>query len=205
MAEISYTLGDLIAAASAAERLTLSERVARQYVAEGLLAPPRGRGMTVAYAEQHLMQLRMVLRLASQYVPLPEIRRWMQTLSDGQLQALLDRPAVPRLPAEGDVQAYLARLLKTLPRAPSPATPRAPLRAAPPRAPRRAAAAPSPPPAPSAERSVWLRVSVSPEVELLVRARGSGVPAQTIDRLVAAVQAVLADGMPDKEGGSSRR
>lgn len=209
MADVSYTLRDLIAAASAAERLTLGEHVIRQYVAEGLLAPPRGRGMTAAYAEEHLAQLRLVLRLASQYVPLPEIRRWMQTLTVGQLQALLDRPGVPRLPAEGDTQAYLARLLKTLPPAigrAQAATPSGvPLRAPPPRAPRRAAAIRPPDPAPAAERTVWLRVAVSAEVELLVRAHGAGLPAQTIDRLVAAVQAVLAGGVPDPQDGHARQ
>jgi DNA-binding transcriptional MerR regulator len=196
MTEVSYSFRDLVAAAAAAERLTLDERTARHYVAEGLLpTPPRGRGATVTYTDEHLAQLRMVLRLVNQYVPQAEIRRWLPTLSAAQLQALLDRPALPRLPVEGDAQAYLSRLRKTVAvSAPQRATPHEapiPLSIAPATRSRRASTSPPAPTTPAYERGMWLRIAVDPDVELLIRTRGFGPPAEMVDRVVAAVQAAL--------------
>ena len=196
MTEVSYSFRDLIAAAAAAERLTLNERTARHYVAEGLLpTPPRGRGATVTYTDEHLAQLRMVLRLVNQYVPQAEIRRWLPTLSAAQLHALLDRPALPRLPVEGDAQAYLSRLRKTVAvSAPHRTTPHEapiPLPIAPATRSRRVSTAPSAPAAPAYERGTWLRIAVDPDVELLIRTRGFGPPAEMVERVVAAVKAAL--------------
>jgi hypothetical protein len=192
MPEISYSLSSLIAAALAAEGVSLGEHTARQYVQECLPAPA---GTVSPYSEDHVLRLRMVIRLAAQYVPLREIARYLDRLPSPALRIMLDRPLVPRSPAEGDVHAYLERLLRgvpptamlpilppvtsvAVPRPPAPQTPRA----------RRAADRPATEPA----YSEWLRVVVDPDVELLVRWQPGVGRQQMVERLAAALREALA-------------
>jgi|GEM_PF-624602 len=212
--QITYSLPDLISRASAAEGILLSERVVRQYIDEGLLPPPGPRGSIMPYCDDHLDQLRLVVRLAGQYVPAREIQRFMSRLSPDALRALLDRPMPARTPTEGDVQAYLARLTRGLPGALSaqglfsgalaatrPASSRPSMVSALPRGVSQALQQParveqrprvvedeSPT---SVSRSPWIHVSVDADVEIHVRANGHDQK-RLVDSLIAAVQEVLA-------------
>src|SRR5258708_583614 len=111
MAEVAYSLRALIDAAATEERVSLSERAVRQYVAQGLL--PSGRGGSAhipQYGEEHLLRLRMIIRLAAQYVPARDMQRFLDRLPAASQRALLERDPLVRLPTEGDAQAYLDRL-----------------------------------------------------------------------------------------------
>lgn len=188
----SYTLRDLINAASAAERLPVSERAVRHYLADGLLPPARGQGLAATFSDDHLASLRLVVRLAGQYVPLGEIQRWIVTLSPEQIRALLERPAVPRLPVEGDAQAYLMRLQKSVP-SKAVATPRLsqpmPVKRAGLRQMLRPPSAHTAAQEPEPDVGVWMHMAVSSDVVLLLR---EGVyDAKVTGRLVQALKRAL--------------
>lgn len=197
MADAAYSLRDLIAAASSFERVSLSEQTARHYLAEGLLSPARQRAGTPVFGDEHLAQLRMVLRLVGQYVPLPEARRWIPSLTAAQLTALLERPSLPRLPVEGDAQVYLARLLGTAPAALS----RAPAQTGPSSLPRpkpRPAESPAGAVPPSHARPLWERIAVDSDIELMVRVRQGGPSAEAIDRMVEMLRRLRAESRVDE-------
>ena len=54
---------DLLSIAELAERVGLTRRTIRFYVAEGLLPPPGGRGQRRVYSSEHLIRLRAIQRL----------------------------------------------------------------------------------------------------------------------------------------------
>lgn len=202
-AEVAYSLRDLVALASSAEGLPLSERVARQYIAEGLVPGAKATGGPKPYSEEHLLRLRLVMRLATQYVPVREIQRFVDRLPAEAIRALVDRPLPTRSPSEGDAHAYLTRLSRNLrpslamqalfkgdipARAlPSTATPRP--RGLP-------NAKPQPPtiaalPSSGVAQSTWTRLVVDPDVELHLRTGHDAGHQRLVDALVAAVQEVL--------------
>lgn len=191
MAEATYNLRALVAAALAAEGTAVSEQAARQYVQECL--PPGGTGMS-PYGEEHLLRLRMAIRLAAQYVPLREIARFLDRLPTPALRIVLERAPQARAPSEGDVVAYLERLLRGVPPAalmardgPAPRTPaHAPAVAV--ARPRRAVARTEG----QAAYSEWLRVSIDADVELLVRWRPGGERERLVERLAVVLREALA-------------
>lgn len=215
--EISYSLADLLAQIAALEGVSLTERVVRQYLADGLLPAPSQRGGSMPYGEDHLVHLRLVARLSSQYVPPREIQRFVGRLSPDGMRSLVERPLPSRLPSEGDAQAYLNRLSRSLPSAltsqalftgafQSPQSPAgAALRQAGP-TPRQTgvksgpsadsstqelAQSARPKTSPRVSRSPWIRVTIDPDVEISVRANGHD-QRRLVDALIAAVQEVLA-------------
>lgn len=185
MAQPRYTLHDLGDVASAAEGVPVAERALQRYVEERLIPPAIVSGAAVYYRESHLLRLRLVLRLVQQYVPLGEIRRWLDGLDDSQVQALIGQPPVSRLPSEGDAQAYLARLTRAARGRDFPQQPFTPLGLHGTSAGSTAAASLPP----GASRSDWTRIALGDDVELLVRA-GSRASA-VIEELVAVLQTVL--------------
>jgi DNA-binding transcriptional MerR regulator len=213
VSQIAYSLADLIALVSSAEGIPLSERVVRQYIDDGLL-PPCARNTGMPYGEEHLLQLRLVSRLAGQYVPTREIQRFIGRLSADGLRYLVDRPLPARSPSEGDAQAYLARLTRNVP---SPLLSQGLFTGAISTArPSMVSQRPRGIPEPNAQtgrlghklgvadsrvatgvtRSPWIRVTIDADVEINVRANGHDQK-RLVDALVAAVQEVLA-----AEGGA---
>jgi DNA-binding transcriptional MerR regulator len=202
--EVTYSLKDLVALAAAAENLPLAERLARQYITDGLIAAPRTKGGGIAYSDEHLLQLRLVMRLASQYVHARDIQKFMGRLSPDGIRALVNGPAAPRLPSEGDANAYLTRLSRSVSTTLiSPAYARdvpgalaRPLGGTP--RPRGLPAMDSPKgPAntqavTALERTSWQRVVFDADIELHVRMRQGSESKRLLDALVAAIQDTLA-------------
>jgi DNA-binding transcriptional MerR regulator len=81
--DLSLSLTELAAAAG------VSARTVRYYIAQGLLAGPGARGRQVSYGEEHLLQLRLIRRLAERHTPLAQIRDLVAPLSHEELVALL--------------------------------------------------------------------------------------------------------------------
>jgi DNA-binding transcriptional MerR regulator len=203
MAEITYSLKDLVSLAANAENMPLSERLARQYITDGLISAPRAKGGGMAYGPEHVLQLRLVMRLAAQYVQARDIQKFVGRLPLEGLHALVDRPLPPRSPSEGDANAYLTRLSRTLPPALITQTlfrdsilPAARSAAVTPR-PRGIIPSESSVPEaearkPRVERSSWLRATVDTDVEVHVRVQPGANSKRLVDALVAAIQDVLA-------------
>jgi DNA-binding transcriptional MerR regulator len=71
-----YSLNELTQATG------VTPRTVRYYVSEGLLPPPVAAGPRSHYTESHLQRLRLIGHLKDAYLPLREIRRRLQALSD---------------------------------------------------------------------------------------------------------------------------
>jgi DNA-binding transcriptional MerR regulator len=81
-----------------ADRLSLQEltdaagvsvRTVRYYIAEGLLPAPMGSGPASFYTPNHLRRLRLIGRLKEAYLPLKEIRRRLEGVTDEAVEGLL--------------------------------------------------------------------------------------------------------------------
>ena len=100
-----------------AERVGVSVRTIRFYIAEGLLPSPEGRGKAASYGEEHLLRLRLIRRLVDQRVPLAEQRERLSRLSLDDVRSLLaeaDRQTreLQRAEAAPSPKEYVAALLK---------------------------------------------------------------------------------------------
>lgn len=80
----TMTLAELTEAAD------VSTRTVRYYIAEGLLPPPEGAGPSSVYTAGHLARLRLIAHLKAAYWPLKEIRRRLSGLSDAEVEAALE-------------------------------------------------------------------------------------------------------------------
>ncbi len=112
-----YSLPELTRAAE------VSTRTIRYYISEGLLPPPTGAGPGSHYTDAHLDRLRLIGQLKTEYLPLREIRRRLDSLGDDAVRALLARPAAP--PGRDSAVDYVGRLLRSQQ---APATPDPPPR-----------------------------------------------------------------------------
>ena len=60
-------------------------RTVRYYISEGLLPPPRGHGVTAHYAQEHLDRLTVIGLMKERFLPLKEIRRTLDQMSDREI------------------------------------------------------------------------------------------------------------------------
>lgn len=85
-----YSLDDLT------ELAGVTIRTVRYYISEGLLPPPLGAGPRSTYSDVHLNRLRLISRLKDAYLPLREIRRQLQGMTDEDIvRTLSDEDALP--------------------------------------------------------------------------------------------------------------
>lgn len=77
------------------ERSGVTPRTVHFYVQQGLLPPAGAPGPGAHYGEGHLARLKLIRLLQKQHLPLAEIGKRLRTLTDAQVQKLLDetRPA----------------------------------------------------------------------------------------------------------------
>lgn len=87
--EPSYTISKL------AEAAGVTPRTIRYYTAEGLLPSPQTQGRYAAYGQAHLQRLRLIQRLKKAFLPLSTIRAQMESLSDAEVEALLESCPAP--------------------------------------------------------------------------------------------------------------
>ncbi len=91
--ESRYTLDDL-------EKLVdVSARTIRYYTGIGLLPPPDERGRYAYYSEDHLLRLRLIKRLKDVDLHLGTIKRYVDTMTLGQIETLLVGPQASPSPA----------------------------------------------------------------------------------------------------------
>jgi DNA-binding transcriptional MerR regulator len=82
----AYTLEEL------AKLAGVTPRTVRYYIGEGLLPPAVSAGPNSGYTEEHRDRLRLIARLKDAYVPLREIKRRLDGLSDADIDAALADP-----------------------------------------------------------------------------------------------------------------
>lgn len=77
----AYTLSELT------ELADVSARTVRYYIAEGLLPPPDSAGARAFYSQGHLDRLLLIGRLKEEYLPLREIRRRLDDMTEAEIAA----------------------------------------------------------------------------------------------------------------------
>jgi len=160
----------------------VSIRTIRFYIQQGLLPAPESRGPGAHYGPEHLDRLLLIRRMQREHLPLAEIRRRLQELGPVEVKRLLEREPV----AESSAAEYIrATLGSTSVRESQPAYSRPDFARTAPSAP----SAPSKPP----HRSMWDRVSLSPDVELHVRRPLSRDQNRQVERLIEAARNVFED------------
>jgi DNA-binding transcriptional MerR regulator len=78
-----------------AARAGISVRTIRYYVNEGLLPPPSYQGKYSHYTPSYLDRLELIRRLKESYLPLREIRKIMNALTDDQVRNRLKELPLP--------------------------------------------------------------------------------------------------------------
>lgn len=203
--QTTYSLTDLSRVAG------VTPRTVRYYIGQGLLPSP-GAGPSARYRETHLARLRAIRRLQREHLPLAEIRRRLEEMSEEEVTALSEAPReVAGTIAADSAVDYIRRLVSQTeppasassavwPGPPAPAAPFALAEAMPPAAMSPTAAPllapPSPVPAPPlAEpgRSTWERHTLTSDVELHVRRPLDRPTSKNVDRLIRIARELLAD------------
>ena len=90
----------------------VTPRTVHFYVQQGLLPGPDGTGRGAKYGQRHVVRLRLIKRLQREHLPLAEIRRRLDTLTDEEAEALLARTqseSAARASALDYVQSVLRR------------------------------------------------------------------------------------------------
>ncbi len=197
------TLADL------AEAADVSTRTVRYYIAEGLLPPPEGAGPASVYTAGHLDRLRLIQRLKAAYWPLKEIRRRLAGLSDAEVETALQEMVVTPEVAPSDADAAMAPArdyLAVLEQRARYRTEPLPLReptAPPPAASFPSAPYPTAPPhrevvvdsdlAPCVEvGSLWRRIPLGEDAELVISERAYTRHRERIDWLIRWARKVFA-------------
>jgi DNA-binding transcriptional MerR regulator len=96
--------------AQLAELAGVSPRTIRYYVSQGLLPAPASRGPGPNYTREHLVRLRAVKALQREHLPLAEIRRRLEGLSEEEVLGLANQSEAHRSSALDYVRSALARL-----------------------------------------------------------------------------------------------
>jgi DNA-binding transcriptional MerR regulator len=173
--EMEYSLQDL------ADLTGVTPRTIRYYVASGLLPSPGRVGPGTTYGESHLARLRLIRQLASEHLPLAEIRARLVSLDDATVRSIAGAPATE--PAPSSAADYIRTVL---------AGSGHPLRAGSPGAPAVAAPKGSAPTEPfEPGRSQWDRIVLVPDIELHIRRPLTRQLNKRVERLIVIARQLL--------------
>jgi DNA-binding transcriptional MerR regulator len=164
--------------AELSDRARVTPRTVRYYIQQGLLRAPASTGPGAKYGEDHLNRLRLIRRLQQGHLPLAEIRRRLETLSETEVRDLLSegvRVSEAKAPPSESAANY-ARGLLSARLAPNPGQLGSPAPPAPPLA---------------AERSQWERISLTPDLELHLRRPLSREHNKLVERLLTYARQLL--------------
>jgi DNA-binding transcriptional MerR regulator len=156
---MAFDLNDLC------QRSGVTARTVRYYVQQGLLPSP-GLGAGARYGDGHLARLRLIRRLQAEHLPLAEIRRRLETLSDEAVQAVLETPAGAGSPGTSAVDYVRAVLGGPPAGGPEPPAIRRPHL---PAAPMTVPLSPGAARLATADRAQWERIALTPDIEVHVR------------------------------------
>jgi DNA-binding transcriptional MerR regulator len=146
-----------------AERSGVTRRTIRYYVEIGLLPPPSGAGKAAVYGDEHLERLELIKKLQSMRLSLEEIREELAGRRRHMVADMASREvasammnAAPMTPAPATTAAeYIARLRELEPAYEQRMVAKPVERGA------------------EYDAEPWVRVTITPDVELHVRRRGA--------------------------------
>lgn len=159
-----------------AQKSGVTVRTIRYYIQEGLLPQPDTRGRYSVYDEDYLARLELIQRLKDAFLPLKEIKRRIENLTDQEIKQLLalssddfkqklSEDNIPEMheitEGSSDALSYIARILdahneddeRTRVQSPS----------------RRLNRPPEPRPYDIRRESRWQRIEIMPGIELHIR------------------------------------
>ena len=166
----------------------VSPRTVYFYVQQGLLPPADGAGRGARYSAVHRDRLRLIRQLQDQHLPLAEIRKQIEGLSQNELSELAEwaEDSAEALPPQQSAADYIRSVLS------SHETPDAA-----PAARYSLSARTAPPTTPAAghmshgERSQWERIALAPDIELHVRRPLSRAMNRKLERLLELARALM--------------
>ena len=171
------------------EELDLSElcalvdvtaRTVHFYIQQGLVPGPDGTGRGAKYGPRHVVRLRLIKRLQKEHLPLAEIRRRLDALTDSDAEALL---ATPRTPPPTSKKSALDYVRSVLEGTRSPHMARSP-------SPHASATSPVTTPGDTG-RATWERVALDPDIEIHIRRPLSRQRNRQVEKLLAAGRDIL--------------
>ncbi len=168
MQESRYDLKALCAEAA------VTPRTVHFYIQAGLLRPAGTPGPGARYDDGHLARLRLIRLLQKEHLPLAEIRKRLETLSDVEAGNVLREHESWRSGPQSSALDYIRSVLSGQRPGRSPAPAAQPVRNW------RAQTV-----QPISERSQWERIAFSADIELHVRRPLSREQNRQVDRLVA--------------------
>jgi DNA-binding transcriptional MerR regulator len=86
---------DLYSIAEVQEITGLSPRTVRFYISEGLIPPAHGRGPSATYDHSQLQRLTLIQQLKADHLPLDEIKKRLDILSDRQVASIVQADSRP--------------------------------------------------------------------------------------------------------------
>jgi DNA-binding transcriptional MerR regulator len=146
----------------------VTSRTVHFYIQQGLLPPAGSQGPGARYTQGHAERLKLIKLLQKEHLPLSEIRRQLESLDDGKVQALVREHYSRKQPANSSAVEYIRSVLNGTRQLPSQPTARSIFLG------QTAATAFEDKNAAYsthrlAERSQWERILLAPDIELHIR------------------------------------
>ena len=189
--DITFELNELC------EQVDVTQRTVRYYIQQGLLPSP-GLGPGARYGSGHLARLRLIRMLQREHLPLAEIRRRLEGLDDGAIEAVLETPAPADPASASSAVDYVRAVLGTpdrstpvgLARLTAPTSPgivgAPPAGAAPPTGSRPASR-------PTQDRAQWERIALTADIEVHVRRPLSREDNRRVEKLLEQAREIFRD------------
>ncbi|MGH7579234.1 MAG: MerR family transcriptional regulator [Gemmatimonadales bacterium] len=173
------------------DRARVTPRTVRYYIQQGLLPAPGMTGPGAKYGESHLDRLRLIRGMQREHLPLAEIRRRIEGMSDAEVRERLTQRQSARevgVAYSSAAADYARGLLDAV--AMARAQPMVSIES-----PALHSPSVSPPP-PATERSQWERISLTPDLELHLRRPLSREHNKLVERLLAHARRLLEEESP---------
>ncbi len=161
------------------DRAGVTPRTVRYYIQQGLLRSPGPPGPGAKYDAGYVDRLKLIRRLQQEHLPLVEIRRRLEDLSDDDVRRLLRQPRAPGKTSAVDyVRSVLSPTGRTLAMRDQTVD------------------AMAAPPSPSPERSQWDRMMLGPDIELHIRRPLSRAQNKIVEKIIEYARRLLEEDTP---------